>query len=450
MNMNKEKLKSNLLIFLFLSSVVLTFIKFNFIENFNLYEKNPYSYSLSLEAGLQSTLRPIQVVVRFGGNNNTKILSGRQRYYQQSKNLLKLSLSKAQGLVEVDAMAYEKAKQTKSLELSFTSLNGKLLSRSFFLEKSLIESLNDITQILIPLVDENAIYIVDSGKTYKLLTSNENSLAMVNELEKSSYIKYYSLKYLFGSSSEVLVPGNEFNILYKSYDTVSSMTPEKSDEIAKDIFNERYDFINRIVETDGSNIYTYNYGQQLLKIQTNGYIEYLNENLPSKDTDVSDAVLGAMNFLTKLDIDLKLVGYEEATPVKVKGKNGYKIVFTEVIDDLRLMPNASKYKLSLIVVGDTVHSFTGIRRSILPYDLSRNQSILLPFKVLDTQFSVLSSKFNVKNGVELFDKIDDIELLYFMDNQYMLIPSWQITIEGKEYVFNGYTGEILYYGLGQS
>ena len=115
MNMNKEKLKSNLLIFLFLSSVVLTFVKFNFIENFNLYEKNPYSYSLSLEAGLQSTLRPIQVVVRFGGNNNTKILSGRQRYYQQSKNLLKLSLSKAQGLVDVDAMAYEKAKKSKIL-----------------------------------------------------------------------------------------------------------------------------------------------------------------------------------------------------------------------------------------------------------------------------------------------------------------------------------------------
>lgn len=44
----------------------------------------------------------------------------------------------------------------------------------------------------------------------------------------------------------------------------------------------------------------------------------MNENLPSKDTDVSDAVLGAMNFLTKLDIDLKSVGYEEATPVKVK------------------------------------------------------------------------------------------------------------------------------------
>ena len=87
MNMNKEKLKSNLLIFMFLLSLVLTFIKFNFIENFNLYNKTPYSYLLSLEAGLQSTLRPSQVFVRFGGNNNTKILVGRQRYYQQSKNL---------------------------------------------------------------------------------------------------------------------------------------------------------------------------------------------------------------------------------------------------------------------------------------------------------------------------------------------------------------------------
>ncbi len=448
--MNKEKLKSNLLIFMFLLSLVLTFIKFNFIENFNLYNKTPYSYLLSLEAGLQSTLRPSQVFVRFGGNNNTKILVGRQRYYQQSKNLLKLSLSKAEGLVEVDLASYDKAKETKSLELSFTSLNGKLLSRSFFLEKSLIENLSDITKILIPLVDENAIYIVDSGKTYKLLTSNENSLAMVNQLEKSFYVKYYSLNYLFGSNSDVLVPGNDFNIAYKSYDTISSMTIEKSEQVAKGIFGERYDFISKIVETDGSNIYTYNYGQQLLKIQTNGYIEYLDENIMAKDTNISDAVLASMNFLTTLDIDLKSIAYEKAEPIKVKGKNGYSILFTEVIDDLRLFPNASKYNLNVVVVGDKVYSFNGIRRNVLPYDLSRNQSILLPFKVLDSQFLVLSSKFNVVNGIELFDKIEDIELLYFMDNQYMLIPSWKIIIEGVEFIFNGYTGEILDYGLGKS
>ena len=63
---------------------------------------------------------------------------------------------------------------------------------------------------------------------------------------------------------------------------------------------------------------------------------------------------------------------------------------------------------------------------------------------------MLSSKFNVVNGIELFDKIEDIELLYFMDNQYMLIPSWKIIIEGVEFIFNGYTGEILDYGLGKS
>lgn len=448
--MNKEKLKSNLLIFLFLSSLVLTFIKFNFIENFNLYNKSPYSYSLSLEAGLQSTIRPSQVFVRFGGNNNTKILSGRQRYYQQSKNLLKLSLSEAKGLVEVDSAVYNNAKETKSLELNFTSLNGKLLARSFFLEKSLIENLDNITSILIPLVDEKAIYIVDTDKIYKLITSNQNSLAMVNQLEKLPYIKYYSLNYLFGSKSEVLVPSNDFNIIYKSYDTISSITTQKSEQIAKGIFIERYDFISKIVETDGSNIFTYNYGQELLKIQTNGYIEYLNENIPAKDTNLSDAVLASMNFLTTLDIDLKSIAYENAEPIKIKGKNGYKITYTEVMDDLRLMPNLPKYKLSTVVIGDDVHSFTGIRRSALPYDLSREQSILLPFKVLDAQFSVLSSQFNVINGVDLFDKIDDIELLYFMDSEYMLIPSWKIIIDGVEFIFNGYTGEILNYGLGKS
>ena len=46
MNMNKEKLKSNLLIFLFLSSVVLTFIKFNFMRCSNLDYKKSYFVAL--------------------------------------------------------------------------------------------------------------------------------------------------------------------------------------------------------------------------------------------------------------------------------------------------------------------------------------------------------------------------------------------------------------------
>ena len=445
---NKEKMKSALLITMILMSVALIFLKFDFVQLFNLYQSSPYTYSLSLEEALQSTIRPKEVIIRFGGNNNTKIITASQRYYNQTRSTLKQALADALSIEEVNEEAYLKSQSSKSLELGFTALHGKLLSRSFFLESSFIDEITDIKSILVPLIDESAIYIKSSGKIYRIQTAAQLSLQTVDSLENSKYVKYYSLNYLFGSTSQELVPSDSPDINVQTYDTISSLEAQSAEEIGKAVLKERYDFANRVVETDGSNIYTYNYGQEVLKISPNGYIRYLNEEFSSKDSNVEQASLAAMDFMQKLGIDLKTVAYEKSIPVKIQGRDAYRLIFSHTADDLRIMPANENYELSAVVVGDKIYSFTGIKRTMLPYDLSRNKNIITPFEALETEYSSLSEVHSVQSGVELFDKIGDIELLYFMDSNYAYIPCWKIIIAEKAYIFNGYTGEIMSYGLG--
>jgi len=444
--MSKEKFKTLILIILFLNSLVLIFVRFNFIEYFDFYGiRNGYSASVPVE--IEDSIKPSQVIVRFGGNNLTKILSEKNIYYNQGKNIIKLGISGNGNLHTISQERYMQTKASKSIQFNFTSLDGKLLSRSFFLEKSIVDDLKGIKEILIPLVDENFIYIKTQTEHYRIPTPLPNKMDVVDNLSETDYLRYYSLDYIFDSTSHALVPV-EFELSYKSYDTISSLGSGLGEDIARKIFKERYDFVNKTVEIDGSNIYTYNYGQELLKIRPTGYVEYLNESISAKESSVELSVVTAMEFLNSIGISLDQIIYEESEEITVKGRKGYKVMFSDVVEDLRVLSSSQRYDITVVIVGDNVYSFTGIRRSLLPYDFSTNVYLMGPLEVLNVQFNFLKERTNIENAIGLFNKIEEIELIYFMDQNYILIPSWRITIEDRDYIFNSYTGEILNYGLG--
>lgn len=185
-----------------------------------------------------------------------------------------------------------------------------------------------------------------------------------------------------------------------------------------------------------------------MKIRPTGYVEYLNENTSSKESTVYTAVSSSLEFLKNIGINPDQIIYEESEEVTVKGKKGYRVMFSNVLDDLRVLSSSQRYDITLVVVGDKVYSFSGIRRTPLPYDFSQNTSIMGPLEVLNTQFNFLKERTNIENAIGLFNKIEEIDLIYFMDQNYILIPSWKIRIEGRDYIFNAHTGEILNYGLG--
>lgn len=445
---NIENIKSITLVFLFILALFQTAYKFGVFGDFLFSKGSPYPYALSLEEGLQDTVQPSQIIVRFGGERSTKILSSKKRFYEEIRPLMGDIFLSAQTLQPSLATELENAKSFKSLQLNYSSLNGKLLSRSFFLEKSALDEITDIREILLPLSGQDFCYIRSGKHLYKIKLAAAASFSFIDDLENSNYLNYQSLHSLFGVKSPVLVPTGSFNLKFENYDTISAVDSAKNAEIASKVFGKKYDFATRITETDGSEIYTYNYGQQVLKIQPSGLIHYTSEESASKDTSVDEAAYIALNFLKQIHFNWDNISLIESKEIEVKGQKGHLFRFCETMKGLPILNSSDTSSIHIIVRGDKIHSYNALLRSTLPYDLSRDSLILGPMEVLNPSFNtVLKNKFDVTDSNQLFDKISEIELIYYMDEQYLLTPCWKMSIDGKNFLFNAYTGEIEPYGL---
>lgn len=445
---SKEEIKTCSLICLFLSALILTAYKMDIFEDFLFPKGSPYPYSLGLEEGLRQTLKPTKIIIRFGGERSTQILSGQQRFYEEMQIPIRRILSHAKNITEVPEKEIENAKSFKSIQLEYPLVSGSLLSRSFFLENSLINGLSDVSEILVPLVGKNSFYIVTESKNFKIQTETIPSLDFVDNLENSNYLNYQSLHSLFGVNSKVLVPTGDFDLHFENYETISGVDSEKITRLAQDIFGEKYDFAARITETDGSEIYTYNYGQQVLKIRPNGYIHYTNEDVELRELNLEESTHHAMSFLESIHYDLNQLALIEAKQIEVKGRKSYLFRYAKTLKDLRILSHSEEIPVNIIVSGASVYSYTSTLRDNIPYDFSLSTKIMSPLEVLSPSFnSVLKSKFQIQDFNQLFDKIHGIELVYYMDGDYRLSPCWKMNIDGKDYLFNAYTGEIEPYGL---
>lgn len=445
---NIENIKSLLLIALLGTTVFQAAYKFDLFEDFLFPKGSPYPYVLSLEEGLEDTLQPSQIIVRFSGQRSTKILSSKQRFYKEIKTLMRESLLSAKNSLPTSEEEFQQIKSLKSLQLHYPSLNGKLLSRSFFLEKSVLDDVEDLQEIVLPLSSHDFFYFKTEKQTYKAKMNAPAFVPFIDNLENSNYLNYQSLHSLFDVQSFALVPTGTFNLRFENYDTISAIDYSKATEIASQIFGEKYDFTTRISETDGAEIYSYNYGQQVLKIQPSGLIQYTNEDISLRDISLEEATHIALNFLSKAHFDWDHLYLTEAKEIELNGNKGHLLRFAETIKELPILNSSDTSSVHIILLGDKIYSYSALLRSTLPYDLSRESQILGPLEVLNLSFnSILKNKFDVSDSNQLFDKISKIELIYYMDDEYILTPCWKMNIEGKNYLFNAYTGEIEPYGL---
>lgn len=447
-NGGKEYAKTVILSTLIVLTVILTAYKFDILRDFFSFKKSPYNYAMSKEEGLSKTIKPNQIILRFGGNKSTKILLSKQRYYEETRILLQEALASMKEISSATEKEVAQIKNMKSIQLNYRELSGKLLARSFFLEKTMIDPLGEISSIVIPLVNEDIFYVENGEKWLKIKTKALSSLPVIDGLEDSDYLNYQSLSSLFGVKSQALVPTGKFKVSFEKYDTISGVDSAKSTQIAQEIFGSKYDFTSRIIETDGSEIYSYNFGQQVLKIKPNGSIQYTNEDPDSRDTSLEEAFQTTINFVRNMGLDVSNLFLLKSKEIEVKGKKGYLFRFSETLKDTRILSSGDWTDINVIVLGGRVYSYTGIIRATLPYDLSRESDILGPLEVLSPSFNtILKNKFQVKDSNGLFDKITEIELIYYMDEDYVLTPCWRMAINGVDYLFNAYTGELEPYGL---
>ena len=102
---------------------------------------------------------------------------------------------------------------------------------------------------------------------------------------------------------------------------------EKINTVAEKFFGSNFDFVRQITEDTGTIIYMYSYGKNVLIVNTNGSIEYKEEQI-SANMDKS--------FLESLEIAVQYVARHGSW----ESLNGAKL--TPYLKDVALNPNGEK------------------------------------------------------------------------------------------------------------
>lgn len=461
--MSKENIKAASLVLLFLTSLILMTIKLDLIDYSKMMKKKPYNSSLSLEQGLQYTLRPSRTFIHLGGGNHTEAVIDSNDYWQEAINILKSTLKNDPKIANSTISHYDDLKNYKSLDFDFPpGISGKLLSRSFFLDKSPLTSFEKIDGIIIPLVNEGGVYIKgeEKGQLKIIKVIGERSkIELVDKLEKSQYVGYYPLNTLFEGDNNVLIPLDvSYNIpSFKTQSTLDSRNEEFCQELFQRIFEEKYDFSNRIEEISGAIVMSYNYGEEILRIEPHGYVEYIDENISMKDTVLEEGLLQAFEFLQNRTNSLEKFSIKEIISREIRGKTGYEVVFQYGVNGINVSPQDPRDEIRVLLVGDKIYQATGtFRVPILQLDSAHStyqNSIKSPLEIVNENYEYIIKEMKdieIKDGQELLRNINSIQLTYYMNSKKNIIPIWKVSFYGKEFLFDGNTGKVVKYGLGQS
>ncbi|SHH52202.1 hypothetical protein [Tepidibacter thalassicus] len=451
--MNREKFKTLILFFLFLTSNVLLLLNISLI-GFSLDLKKIYKSNVSLEESLYFILKPQRIFIHFGGGNNTEILENKDDYWNEVRSILKDVLSKESNLNQINYTEYLLKKDIKSIELKFgKGISGNLLNKSILLKDTSIAKIENVLEILIPLVDEKSVYfLTPKNKVYKIQLDSLKNVSLVDKLQRDNYTIYYTVNSMFNTNNYTLFP-LEMDVSYpiiKAKNNFDIYDDRFIQDLGKNFLNEKYDFANRIVETNGNNTFIYGYGEKVLRIYSNGYIDYLNENIGDKNLNVEQSLDIALNFLRSNNIDWKKLNLSSVREETIKNKKAYTFDFYYKVKDLRVEASDFGNPIQIKVIGEDVYSCKIFIKDI-DYISENNykKNIIPPQEILNMNFDLLKKYDNYLSGANIWENIKSVELIYFLKNN-KYVPSWEFVIGNKVYVFDAYKGENLKYGLVQS
>lgn len=442
MKLLNEKRKSILLIMLFLSAFFLFFAKFYLIPK-NLQPKTTL-HNIDVNTAFRETVLPSDVFFYLGNNQISRDVKDSKQYFQQIVNQLNKTINVSQKPVFFEKQNYPFSQNKKGIELIFSpETNASFLSMSLFGKENCFVGLSTVSSIYIPSVDTKAIYVQGKEGYLKFDTSDYNRFPFLDKIKSSKHKIYYTLNFLFKSKSYAVISNDAINN-FAIYQTTTLLNSAMQEQIAKTLFAKKYDLLNKIIETDGKSIYSYNYGQQILRISPTGSIEYINENFSTENTSVTTQFYTAVDFMTNIGYPLSDVRLHHYEPIRIHGIPGTKFVFKHIFIDLPIDSKKNFYDIQVSVVGEDVYKFFGYQYKFSDISLQEAESVQTPVELLDTLYLTLKQQHPSLDNISFFDAIDEIKMVYWMQEDFTLIPCYRITWNHKHYYLNIYTKEVLY------
>jgi len=493
--MSKEKLKSLLLVVLIATSVVLTQrvwfsspLQMISSEASYLYDKED-----KLLMVREQLIRPEKMIVGFGGgaeSSHYTFLSPSEldRFWQEMTIILTDYFINVPTIQAISSEEYENLRTSRHVEMRFgrgfpTAFLSVLFDQQ---ENSLASVTNEIQSILVPARHQGNLYLVgDQGQAYEFQLQSEDQMhqvdvvQLVDSIPANSYVKYYTL--FSYADNQTLLPltyqTNKPRIFTES--EIDASSNDHINQWAGRFFNENFDFVKTIQETGGTRIYMYGYGQQEVRINNRGQLEYTAATGRQSSSSVSRALDTALMFMAIHYGSTDVLVLREVELLEENGLRGYRFGFGYHLRGLPVVPAQLSQPVSIEVFGDNIRNFSALlRRPMSLPEVMPEAGILSPHRIIEDNFNLLLEELaqhlgletagistpeepdmaienstdevngtedsQVLTGEDLLRAIRHVELVYLdreeTHRRELMVPAWRIIIDQLVYDFDAHEG----------
>ena len=218
--------------------------------------------------------------------------------------------------------------------------------------------------------------------------------------------------------------------------------------IAKNILRDRFDFSSSIIQKNGVYFYSYNNGQEILKINKKGYLEYKKESVERVQDDIEKSTKAMLSFLHQVGIDYRSVAIESVQKVDTGSKKLYKFVIKHQKDGVVVEMLSKSNDAVITVIGDNVVSASIMLRNVADY-IGIDSAVTDPSKALDSKIGYIKKAMNKTDVSEIISHIKDISLVYMKGQDEEAIPTWKYEIGDYVFFINAINGDVESYAMGK-
>ncbi|WXR62889.1 hypothetical protein WG909_06685 [Peptostreptococcaceae bacterium AGR-M142] len=416
---------------------------------------------------VKNTVKPSKTFVHFGGGagNHTVIFEESYDLYNDLKPVIKKSFSKELNIEEIDYEEYLLKKDKRSIEFQFKGgLSNEFFELSLGLEDSNISDLEDVTQIVIPVLDDDRIYIETNESRYysiKSISEKEREILASKRvvIENSYYERYYSIKSLYNINNDLLISiDNPKKLPFLTSKPIKDFDKEENIMfLAQKFLGSNLDFAKRIEETSGASSFIYGLGEKTLRVSVSGDIEYKNESIQGHNKNLKEAYNSSINWINKLNIDYSNLYIRDYEEISINNNKLYKFAFDYKLNGYNVKTKEVDYALEIAATKDDVYIFkshiktTGRVIHTSSENEEDNQMLNLDMvlsKNLDFIKSVqgyLGFK-DEEASTYMFGSLKEVNMIYLKNTNDIYFPCWYIEIDDTYYIFNIYTGGDLKHG----
>lgn len=467
----KEKFKSFLLISLVGISVLVTKRLWIGIPNEAVGAFNDKDQVFNTSYLVMDMIAPNKYLLNFNKNHTLFYDDSKYNLWANTKSSLAKVLSSKEVNMEIlSKKEFATYNSSQSIVFNFPEkINTYILAKALD-----IKSPNNIVDA-IPNIDSIYVYL-GKGDPFFVFSYKDKNVAIndstidvkdikeqVSEIEKGKKYNYYaSMKETIGTDKDIYIPYEMRSSLPTIYveNEIRMLDDSNKRKLAEVFFNRNIDYIREITESNGSTIYVH--GQKVLKLNTNGTLEYFNplEEVVKK-RDLYESMDTAAKFISANAGVPKEMYLNKIDEIEEDDNLGYKLTFKYRIRGIPVILGNREVVdfVEVEVFNNHVRSYKHFIRKDMDValgDITIDKKMLSSLDVIDINYDFLFEKLIQESNTkgkeviieDLLSSIEDITMAYFdpclKDKGDQLIGVWVIKTNEGTFAFDVYKGNLVY------